>query len=98
MSGRDKEGTKLDRPQTDVSSEVTRSIGDTLPGSDLSAQLGHEFPTVDPEAYQLGDEFARGGLGRIVEAKDKRLERTVAIKELLNHEPRTEARFIREAL
>src|SRR5688572_12376514 len=100
MSRGDKQGgTKVDRPQTEVGSDVaTRSIGDTLPAIDLSAELGHEFPTVDPDAYQLGAEFARGGLGRIVEAKDRRLERTVALKELITHEPRAQARFVREAL
>src|SRR5688572_6896223 len=100
MSRGDKQsGTKVDRPATEVASEVpTRSIDDTMPTGDVSAEIGHEFPTVDPESYQLGDEFARGGLGRILEAKDKRLERTVALKELITHEPRAQARFVREAL
>jgi eukaryotic-like serine/threonine-protein kinase len=88
--------TRRDKHEPD--SEITRSIGDTLPTSDHTKDVGHEFPTVDPEAYVLGDEFARGGLGRILEAKDKRLERTVALKELIGREPRSEARFIREAL
>ncbi len=101
MSGGDKDpsGTKKDRPATVPASDIaTDSFGDTLRTSDLSAQLGHEFPTVDPEAYVIGDEFARGGLGRILEARDKRLKRLVAVKELLTREPRAEARFIREAL
>ncbi len=52
----------------------------------------------DPERYELIGEHARGGLGRIVRAVDKRLGRTVAVKELLTHEDAHEARFMREAL
>ena len=40
----------------------------------------------------------RGGLGRVVRAVDKRLGRTVAVKELLRHDDWHEARFEREAL
>jgi WD40 repeat protein len=57
----------------------------------------------DPDRYEQVCEHARGGLGRVVRAVDKRLGRTVAVKELL---PRAangstaanEARFLREAL
>ena len=37
----------------------------------------------DPERYEQVCEHARGGLGRVVRAVDKRLGRTVAVKELL---------------
>ena len=43
---------------------------------------------------QIG-EHARGGLGRVVRAIDKRLGRTVAVKELLHHDESHEARFVR---
>ena len=52
----------------------------------------------DPERYELIGEHARGGLGRVVRAVDKRLGRTVAVKELLRHNESNEARFMREAL
>src|SRR5687768_3449776 len=52
----------------------------------------------DPERYELIGEHARGGLGRVVRAKDKRLGRTVAVKELLRRSDSNEARFMREAL
>ncbi|MBA3456283.1 MAG: protein kinase [Deltaproteobacteria bacterium] len=55
-------------------------------------------PTDDPERYELVGEHARGGLGRVVRAVDKRLGRTVAVKELLRHNESNEARFMREAL
>ncbi len=53
----------------------------------------------DPDRYELIGEHARGGLGRVVRAVDKRLGRTVAVKELLRHnDAANEARFMREAL
>ncbi len=56
-----------------------------------------ELPVVEQANYQLRGEHARGGLGRIVAATDKRLGRTVAVKELLRVERRARARFVREA-
>ena len=55
------------------------------------------LPEVSSELYELGREFARGGLGRILRAKDRRLRRDVAVKELLSKHPKAEQRFIREA-
>ncbi|MCW5803242.1 MAG: protein kinase [Deltaproteobacteria bacterium] len=52
----------------------------------------------DPERYEQIAEHGRGGLGRVVRAVDRRLGRTVAVKELLRSSPATEARFVREAL
>jgi WD40 repeat protein len=54
----------------------------------------------DPERYEEVAEHARGGLGRIVRAVDKRLGRTVAVKELLRRDAgdASEARFLREAM
>ncbi len=52
----------------------------------------------DPERYEQVAEHARGGLGRVVRAVDKRLGRTVAVKELLRRNDSNEARFMREAL
>ncbi|HEX7699521.1 MAG TPA: serine/threonine-protein kinase [Kofleriaceae bacterium] len=50
---------------------------------------------VDPQHYAIADELARGGMGRILRAHDRRLGRAVAIKELLpGHD---DARFEREA-
>src|ERR1043166_2676983 len=52
----------------------------------------------DPDRYEQVSEHARGGLGRVVRALDRRLGRTVAVKELLRHDPSNEARFLREAM
>ena len=79
-----------------------RAAGDSIapsasaPVSSPIAQVGAD----DPERYQQICEHARGGLGRVVRAVDKRLGRTVAVKELLRRSsaPGNEARFLREAL
>jgi len=52
----------------------------------------------DPDRYEQIAEHARGGLGRVVRATDKRLGRTVAVKELLRKNDSSEALFMREAM
>jgi WD40 repeat protein len=63
-----------------------RAPARTIPASD------------DPDRYESVGEHARGGLGRIVRAVDRRLGRTVAVKELLRRNTSNETRFMREAL
>lgn len=60
------------------------------------AELASQMITVARCSYQFGAEVARGGLGRISYARDLRLNRAVAIKELLRPTPAGEARFLRE--
>jgi WD40 repeat protein/tRNA A-37 threonylcarbamoyl transferase component Bud32 len=48
--------------------------------------------------YVVLDELARGGLGRILRARDERTGRTVAIKEMLANSGDAGARFVREAM
>jgi tetratricopeptide (TPR) repeat protein len=52
---------------------------------------------VDPDHYVVGRELARGGMGRISVARDRRLGRSVALKELLVDSTDLRARFEREA-
>lgn len=52
---------------------------------------------VPPDKYVVGAELARGGMGRILFARDRRMGRPVAVKELLDASPRAAARFEREA-
>jgi WD40 repeat protein len=56
-----------------------------------------DLPQVETTAYSLGAEVARGGMGRILAARDLRVGRPVAVKELLGRSPALAARFEREA-
>lgn len=55
-----------------------------------------DLAVVDPAHYVIGNEVARGGMGSIRTARDRRLGRTVAIKQLAPGA--AAARFEREAL
>ena len=57
-----------------------------------------QLAVVDRLNYEMSGELARGGLGKITIAKDTRLDRQVAIKELLRDRGIARARFLREAL
>ncbi|MEO8700655.1 MAG: protein kinase [Kofleriaceae bacterium] len=63
----------------------------------LAATTSELLPVVDPANYEMLEEYARGGLGRIVRAKDRRTGRIVAIKEMLGSTAEVAARFAREA-
>ncbi len=52
---------------------------------------------VDAQHYVFAQEFARGGMGRIRIAHDRRLGRAVAVKEMLATGPEAATRFEREA-
>ena len=54
--------------------------------------------TGTPGRYVIEREFARGGMGRIVVAREQQLGRRVAVKELLTVDATTTGRFEREAL
>ena len=56
-----------------------------------------ELPIVDPSCYELGAELARGGFGRLIRARDRRLDRVVAIKQMSAISAKHEARFRIEA-
>ncbi|WNG24084.1 protein kinase [Cystobacter fuscus] len=57
----------------------------------------HLLPVVDPAHYALVGELAHGGIGRILRARDLRLGRPVAIKQILSPTPGAESRFMTEA-
>jgi tetratricopeptide (TPR) repeat protein len=74
------------------------SADETLPagGGRAAGEVG--LTTVDPELYAERVEITRGGMGRIIAARDRRLGRRVAIKELRDPGEGLRARFEREAL
>ncbi|MCY1080044.1 WD40 repeat domain-containing serine/threonine protein kinase [Archangium lansingense] len=53
---------------------------------------------MDPSHYAISGELAHGGIGRILRARDLRLDRPVAIKEMLLPAREAESRFVAEAL
>jgi WD40 repeat protein len=67
------------------------------PASEIPADYS-DLQTIDARHYALGHEVARGGMGRIIAARDRRLHRPVAVKELLTAGGADFRRFEREAL
>jgi WD40 repeat protein len=57
-------------------------------------------PAPGVENYEIGPEIATGGMGSVLEARDVKLDRTVAVKVMLldaNADPALRERFLREA-
>jgi WD40 repeat protein/tRNA A-37 threonylcarbamoyl transferase component Bud32 len=75
-------------------------LDSTLPGRSGTSPQGSapQLPQVEVDRYDLSGEFARGAIGRILKARDRRLDRPVAIKELIQRGGDVEARFVTEAL
>ncbi|MBA3460961.1 MAG: protein kinase, partial [Deltaproteobacteria bacterium] len=96
-------------PSSDVARRAAGTSPSSKPGSKSDSQarsVGQEmqaatiqrFGTVHRDRFELLDELARGGLGRVFRARDPRTNRIVAIKEVLRPTPDIIARFAREAL
>jgi WD40 repeat protein/serine/threonine protein kinase len=73
-------------------------MAQTPPGSGVgrAVSVGADLPS-EATRYEVEGELARGGLGRILKARDKKLGRPVAIKQLL-HARGDQARFVYEAM
>jgi hypothetical protein len=78
----------------EASAETLRDGAAGRPSSPAASSGG--LPVIDREHYDVDKEIARGGMGRIYTARDKRLGREVAVKEVLARDADLLARFDRE--
>ncbi len=89
MSSPDSDDSRLMATLTAGTSPVAASVlVEREPGGDL--------PVISMANYDFGGEIAKGGMGRIFAARDRRLDRPVAIKQLLVHSESLRRRFDRE--
>ena len=76
--------------------DATRAAGGSS-DADATADAG-TLPTASVTRYAIEREIGRGGLGRVLRARDRVLDRTVAVKEILEGDETSRRRFVREAL
>lgn len=79
---------------------VLRRDDSTLPGNTIVRGRQGDYTTlleIDPAHYIRERELARGGMGRIIVARDRRIGREIAIKEMRGHDETMRMRFEREA-
>jgi serine/threonine protein kinase len=82
----------------DESSRLRDHLATCETCAELADTLDHtQLPIVDQSAYAISREIARGGMGRILAARDLRVGRDLLIKELLSEGTTAAARFEREA-
>src|SRR4051794_11992613 len=84
--------TKLSDPalQATLPPAESDAIGTTAPAP-LEGRV-ESLVLVDRAHYDVLDEFGRGGLGRVLRARDRRTGRIVAVKEALRATPSLLAR------
>jgi WD40 repeat protein/serine/threonine protein kinase len=91
------EGGDPDRTRSSAD-QTQASVAATPASSGEKARRPAPLQYRDPERYEVIAEHGRGGLGRVMRARDKELGRQVAIKEMLHPGMTSELRFFREAL
>ncbi|HEV7557352.1 MAG TPA: hypothetical protein VGO00_17920, partial [Kofleriaceae bacterium] len=89
-----RQGQRKPKPSTPPPSPMESDATVAAPTTGPIIQL----PEVKDNLYRADHEIARGGMGRIVAAEDRRLGRKVALKELIDPTDDQLGRFEREAL
>jgi WD40 repeat protein len=93
-----RELARLLQPASSIAfAETNASVGST-PAPATAARQDHDLPAVPTDRYRIHDEVGRGGIGRVMRALDRVLDRPVALKELFAANDGTRRRFMREAL
>jgi hypothetical protein len=78
---------------TNASEPLADTHGDTA-----ASRQDRDLPGATTDRYRITGEVGRGGIGRVLRAQDRVLDRSVALKELFAASDKTRERFIREAL
>jgi eukaryotic-like serine/threonine-protein kinase len=101
MDTRDPQAPASDGPDTPVIDATRSAATSSTPYTSLHLpddRLAAPLQVRDRERYEVIGEHARGGLGRVLRARDKEIGRDVAIKELITRGDVGEIRFLKEAL
>jgi hypothetical protein len=82
-----------------LSSKCDDEVADTLPPEDAVGAVPSSAgpPVASWDRYELLELLGKGGMGEVYKARDRRLDRTIAIKFLLSTDPNLTMRFLREA-
>ena len=83
---------------TDDAPDDAAVTDDAVAGEAAADDAAASAGAVEGERFEIIDELARGGLGRVVRARDLRTGRVVALKHVLRQTPELIARFEREAM
>jgi WD40 repeat protein len=86
-------GDQRRREDDPIALEATESATSTPEPKPRAMPL----PVRETDHYSVDAEHARGGIGRVLKAHDRRLRRPVALKELISDTPDARRRFLREA-
>src|SRR5256885_10417558 len=95
MGGSDDNATAATQGATDPNAQ-TIAGPESEPGHAAAEDL-MPFAEIATSNYRVAEEIARGGMGRIRVARDRRLGRWVALKEVIGRDAGVVRRFEREA-